>query len=268
MAQPLKYLPPPDDWERFAKFYKLKDNGLTKAIDAFWTRRDDEPDKGLAMLPKILKLATDLKNVLMKSKPPGDPTAVKYLGELIAAIPAVRKNLEESKQKYAKAGMQTMDVQITIVDWNGKPMSSEYVAYVEFTSPGTPTVNPTEDIKSTGVNIDNLRLRSSGTVYLMVRDPRSAAAYCEGTTDYEFKPGKPIMKFKAIQHNKTFKVKARTYQEATEKLGIKGTVGLEFKILKVGGEVSKESEYKQGFEQEVEWEVEAGVPTFKDFKQL
>jgi hypothetical protein len=49
---------------------------------------------------------------------------------------------------------------------------------------------------------------------------------------------------------------------------VKGSVGLEFEILKVGGEVSKESEYKRGFEQEVEWEVEYGFPTVKDFKQV
>ena len=57
-------------------------------------------------------------------------------------------------------------------------------------------------------------------------------------------------------------------EEATEKIGVKGSVGLEFEVLKVGGEVSKESEYKRGFEQEVEWEVEYGFPTVKDFKQI
>jgi hypothetical protein len=265
MGQPLKYLPPPDDWDRAVRAFKLKDNGLGRTIDDFWKARTDEPDKSLVLLPKILKLATDLK----KSKEAlADANAGKYLGEVIAVIPVVRKNLEQRKAEYAKAGMQTMDIQITIVDWNGKPMSSDYVAYVEFTSPGTPTVNDTESIGSTGVNIDDLRLRSSGTVYLMVREPTGAVAYCEGTTDYEFKPGKPVMKFKAIQHSKTVKVKARTYQEATEKLGIKGEIGFEFKILKVGGEITKESEFKKGFEEEVEWEVEAGMPTFKDFKQL
>jgi hypothetical protein len=32
--------------------------------------------------------------------------------------------------------------------------------------------------------------------------------------------------------------------------------------------VSKESEYKKGYESEVEWEVEYGLPSLKEFKQI
>ena len=39
--------------------------------------------------------------------------------------------------------------------------------------------------------------------------------------------------------------------QAPEKSGFKGSVGVEFKIISVGGEVSKESEYKHGYEDEV-----------------
>ncbi len=48
----------------------------------------------------------------------------------------------------------------------------------------------------------------------------------------------------------------------TKKIGVTASVGLEFKILKIGGEVTAENEYKRGFEQE----VEAGVNSFKGFK--
>lgn len=96
------------------------------------------------------------------------------------------------------------------------------------------------------------RLRPRGTVYLKVHEPMGVVAYVEGATDYEVKPGKSVMKFSAVQHSKTVKVRAKTMEEATEKIGVKGSVGLEFEILKVGGEVSKESEYKRGFEHEVE----------------
>jgi hypothetical protein len=47
-----------------------------------------------------------------------------------------------------------------------------------------------------------------------------------------------------------------------KKFGFKGSVGVEFKVVSVGGEATKESEYKDGYEQEVEWEIEAGFPTF------
>ncbi len=263
---PLKYLPITDDWERLTKGHKLKDNGLTKALHDFWSPRTDEFEKRLAALPKVAKLATDIKK--SKEVVAAGAPVVKWLDELIGVVPKVRKMIEDDKREFDRAGMQTVDVQIILVDWNGKPVSSDYVAYVHFSSPGARDVNPTTTISSNGIDLDNLRLRPSGTLYLMVRNPMGVAAYMEGTTDYEVKLGKLVMKFKAIQHSKTVKVRAKTMEEATEKIGVKGSVGLEFEILKVGGEVSKESEYKRGFEQEVEWEVEYGFPTVKDFKQI
>lgn len=263
---PLKYLPIAEDWERFAKAYKLKDNGLSKALDDFWMPRQDEFEKRLAALPKVVKLATDLKKA--KEVIAAGAPVVKWLDEVIGIAPKVRKMIEDEKREFDRSGMQTIDVQIILVDWNGKPVSSDYVAYVNFSSPGAHDVNPTCNITSNGVDLDDVRLRPSGTLYLKVRDPSGVAAYMEGTTDYEVKPGKSVMKFKAIQHSKTVKVRAKTMEEATEKIGVKGSVGLEFEVLKVGGEVSKESEYKRGFEQEVEWEVEYGFPTVKDFKQI
>lgn len=262
----LKYLPITEDWERLVKVYKLKDSGLAKALDEFWMPRSDEFEKRLAALPKVVKHAADVK----KSKEvvaAGSPV-VKWLDEAIAIVPKVRKMIEDEKREFDRAGMQTVDVQIILVDWNGKPVSSDYVAYVRFSSPGARDVNPTSSITNNGVDLDNLRLRPSGTLYLMVREPASVAPYMEGTTDYEVRPGKLVMKFRAIQHSKTAKVRAKTMEEATEKIGVKGSVGLEFKVLKVGGEISKESEYKHGFEREVEWEVEYGFPTVKDFKQI
>ena len=36
------------------------------------------------------------------------------------------------------------------------------------------------------------------------------------------------MKFKAVQVNKVVKVRAKTVQEATSKIGVKGSLGIEF----------------------------------------
>lgn len=197
---PLKYLPITDEWERLVKGYKLKDNGLTKAMDDFWMPWTDEFEKRLAALPKVVKLATDIK----KSKEvvaAGAPVN-KWLDEKIGVVPKVRKMIEDEKREFDRSGMQTIDVQIILVDWNGKPVSSDYVAYTRFSSPGARDVNPTNSITSNGVDLDDLRLRPSGTLYLMVREPSSVAPYMEGTTDYEVGPGKSVMKFKAIQQDR------------------------------------------------------------------
>jgi len=261
-----------DDWERTFKLLGLKDNGLLKALDEFWRLRSDEYDKRVAVLVKVSKFAADLKNskefkaVIAKDKKLGAAGAA-MLDDLVATAPKVRKEIEESKRDSTKTGMAATDVQIILVDWNGKPISSEYFATVQFSSPGARDVTETVDINSTGASIDDLHLKPSGTLYLRVRG-EWPTPYMEGTTDYEVRPGKPVMKFRAVQHSTKGKVRAKTFQEATEKLGVKGSLGIEFSVLKVGGEVSKESEFKQGFENEVEWEIEFGLPTVKDFKQI
>jgi len=209
----------------------------------------------------------EFKAAVVKDKKLG-PVAAKDLDLLIATVPKVVKEIEQAQKDAASTGMQEIGVQIILVDWNGKPISSDYVAFVQFDSPGAKEVNYTADIKGTGVEITKLHLNPSGTVYLKVREPSSVGAYMEGTTDYEFKPGKPIIKFRAVQHSKTAKIRAKTFHEATEKLGVKGSIGIEFEVVKVGGEVTKESEYKDGYEREVEWEIEYGFPTVKDFKQI
>jgi hypothetical protein len=259
---PMKYLPTGDEWDRAVKHYDLKDNGITRAIHDFWSRREDEFDKRLAELPTILKLATDMK------KSAAGVGAAMYLAHLIAVLPAVRKNLEDQKADFAKNGMHPIDVQIMIVDWNGRPMSSAFVALTSFAYPGAPKLNLTSQITSTGVDLHAVRLKPTGTLYLKVSEPGSPAPYCEGETDYDFKPGKTVMKFKAKQKSRTGKVRARTVQETSKTLGVEGEVGLEFKVLKVDGKESSESEYKRGFEHEVEWEVEVGEKGFEDFKQL
>lgn len=261
-----------DDWERTFKLLGMKDNGLLRSLDEFWRLRSDEYEKRMAVLGKVMKSAADLKNskefkaAIAKDKKVGTAVA-KSLDDLIDTAPKVRREIEQEQRESAKSGMAETDVEIILVDWNGKPISSDYSAYVQFNSPGAREVNHTASIGSNGVEIDNLHLKPSGTVYLRVRS-EWATTYVEGTTDYEVRPGKPVMKFRAVQHSKTAKVRAKSFQEATEKLGVKGSMGIEFEVLKVGGEVVKESEFKEGFEREVEWEIEYGFPTVKDFKQI
>jgi hypothetical protein len=273
-SRPLKYLPQSDEIKRLVGQYKLKDNGLTGAVELFWSNSGegddafdkDDPDKKLAQLPRILKLATDMKN--SKEAKAAGPYAVKYLTELVAVVPTVRKNVEDRKARFEKEGMLPIDVQILIDDWDGRAMSSDYVALTTFAYPGAPEVNITSKITSNGVNLSAVRLKPHGTLSLKVRDPGSAVAYCEGNTAYDFSPGLKFIRFKAVQNSQPGKVSAKNVTELSKKLSVKATVGLEFKILKVGGEVAKEEEYKNGYEKEVEWDVQRGGRGFLQFGKV
>jgi len=258
-----KFLPAQDNWEKALAAVKVKpDSALSKALDASFKLGADQPAKRLAVLPKIQKLASDFKK--SKEVVAAGPNAVKLVQELIDVIPVVRREREQEVKEFQSSGACDIDVQFVITDWNGK--SFEYATgYVAFESPGLPTIRKNSKLSSNGMSINDVKLRPVGTVSLTV-DPGSAASI-EGTTEYSFKPGQKIMQFKAVQHVKTHKTKAKSVKEATNKSGLKGTAGVEFKVVSVGGEVTKESEYKDGYEDEVEWEIEAGVPTFKSFIQ-
>lgn len=258
-----KFLPAQDSWEKALAAVKVKpDAALSKALDESFKLGADQPAKRLAVLPKILKLATDFKK--SKEVVAAGPGAAKVVQELIDVIPAVRKEREQEIKDFRKGGACEVDAQFIITDWNGK--SFEYaMGYVTFEPADMPKINKNGKLSASGLNISNVTLTPRGMVALSV-DPGSAMAI-EGSTGYELKPGHNFMQFKAVQHVKTHKTKAKSLGEATSKSGLKGSVGVEFKVVSVGGEVTRESEYKNGYEEEVEWEIEAGVPTFKAFEQ-
>ncbi|HUR27385.1 MAG TPA: hypothetical protein VM509_04310 [Planctomycetota bacterium] len=257
------FLPAADNWEKACVAVKVKpDKVLSKALADSFSVNTDQPEKRLAMLPKIHKLASDFK----KSKPvvEAGPPAAKLVGDLIDVIPKVKKKLEGDIQAFKKNCAVEVGVQIIVVDWNGKPF--EYAkGFATFESPGVPTINATGTLSANGLKIDKVKLRPTGTVSLMVS---TGSRTINGVTDYELKPGKNLMKFKAIQHFKSHKTMAKSVDEVKKKFGFKVNAGIEWKIVKVGGEKTNESEYNEAREEAVEWEIEEGMPTFKEFKQF
>jgi hypothetical protein len=253
----------PDSYKKDLAATKVKsDGGLGTLIAEFFHYDADEIDKRLLVLPKIQKSAEAFKK--SKEAVAAGAGALKLAGEVLALVPKVHRKLDEDKKEFQRKGAQRVDVQILVVDWNGKPFYATD-AYATFEAPGVPKVSKAGRLSSNGLSLANVELRPSGTVSLMVK---TAWGLIEGATDYNFKAGKDLIKFRAVQHSQKFRTRAKSIKEATNKTGIKGSVGLEFEVVKVGGEVSSEDEYKKGFEDEVEWELEAGLPTFKDFKQI
>jgi hypothetical protein len=253
----------PDSYKKDLAATKVKSDGdLGKLIAEFFHYDADEIDKKLLVLPKIQKSAEAFKK--SKEAVAAGAGALKLAGEVLALVPKVRRELEQDKKDFQAKGAQRVDVQFIVVDWNGQPFYSND-AYATFEAPGVPKVTKGGKLSSNGLSFTKVELRPSGTVSLMVK---TAGGLIEGATDYNFKAGKDLIKFRAVQHSQKFHTRAKSMKEATNRTGIKGNVGVEFEVVKVGGEVSSEDEYKKGFEDEVEWELEAGLPTFKDFKQL
>ncbi len=257
---PFNSLPDAGEWKKACDAVKLEyENELWTALAVLSRVPAAQPEQRLAMLPKILKLASDFKK--SKEVVAAGPKAVKLVQDLIDVIPKARKKYEEESLAIKQTGAKEIDVVFIIEGWNKKPIVGG--ASARFESPGVPPIHKNGGANANGFGIDNVRLRPEGTVHLSVGAPA-----IEATTDYEFKPGKAILKFRAEQQSKKYKISAKKLEEATTKTGVKGTLGLDFKVLTIGGEVARESEVKRGRETAVEWELEAGLPTFKEFKQI
>lgn len=265
---PLKTLPYYKDWPTLMRQYRFQnqpDNGFAKALEAFWQLRKDEVEQRLAALPRLQKLAQEMAR--SKALAAASPTAPKLFDEVAGLVAAKRKEIEAERKAFEAGGAHAVDVQLIVVDWNGRPLRDARGSVV-FKSPGVPTVSQNSKLTGSSIDLNDVRLRPSGTLHVAVH-PDSKAESIVGIADYEFKPGaKAVLKFKAVQHAEQYRVRARTLDEVSRKLGFKGSAGVDWKVVKIGGEVAGEQLDREAFEQEVEWHVKAGLPTFLDFKQL
>ena len=251
-------------WLELVDSYKLKDNGLKKALKEYAESRiREEYDEALKALATLAKLGTDLKN--SKEAKAAGPDVIKRIAKLIEGIATSRKEWEKKKCEQEKAGTR-FDVQIVLQAWNGKSMYGSW-AKVELSPTGGTSLKRELGIANTILNIKDVYLKpTSGSLDLSVF--RVDELFCQGNAQYDVKPGKTELRFKFVQDSTIVKQKAKTTEELLKKLGMKGGASLEIKILKVEGEITKESEYKAGFEKEVEWEVEVGTEKFKEQKQV
>lgn len=250
-------------WFELVDEYKLKDNGLKKALkDYAEARLKEEYDRALAALATLAKLGTDLKN--SKEAKAAGPDVIKRITKLIEGIATSRKEWEKKKSEQAKTGTK-QEVQIILERFDGKPMYGCW-AKVELSSLGGTTIKRELSIPGTVLKIKEVFLQLKGTLALEVYALNGL--FCAGTAEFNLKPGDKGIQFRFSQARKTLKEKAKKMEELSEKLSKKGGASLEIKVLKVEGEIAKESDYKEGYEHEVEWEVEFGSEEFKEHRQI
>ena len=236
------------------KVKDLKDAALVAAL----TRYEKFPEDATSERRDILDELKDIATALKKDKAvAAAPAVAKYLGDLLVAVANARKKIEKD---LGAVGMKKIDVQVIVNDWKGEPMGG-YEAFVEFKAPGAPVVNLKQEIKGGVVTFNDVSLAPSGTMRLMAVSKGKPSTLPQGVISYDL-PSKPIMKFRAEQGAVEIKKRAKSAKEATEKAGLKGTAGIEWKIITVGGEKTSETESKDSYEEEVEFVIRAGTAKF------
>ena len=237
-----------------SKTKDLKDDAFVKALGLYEGFKEDDTSERRDALDDVTSAATALK----KDKAVAAvPALVTYLGEVIKAAAAARMKIAAD---LGKVGMKAIDLQIIAVNWDGEPMGG-YEAFVEFKAPGTPTVTLKQEIKGGVVSFNDVSLAPSGTMRFMAVSKGKASLLPVGVVDYDL-PAKPIAKFKAVQDSIDVKKRAKSGKEASEKSGLEGEAGVDWKIVKIGGKATSEEESKKTYEEEAEFVMKAGKASF------
>ncbi len=151
------------------------------------------------------------------------------------------------------AGWRQTNIIVTLIDFRGEPMGGMR-AFAEFKAPGVAPVTEASDVAGGAVQWSGVWLQPEGTLRLLAVSTGAPATVPQGVTFYRL-PEKGPLKFKAVQKSTEVTVSAKNSQEAADKVGVKGTMGVDFEVFKIGGEVSGETSTKTGTEVSLTWKV-------------
>jgi hypothetical protein len=186
-----------------------------------------------------------------------DRALVKYLDDVIKAAAAERKKIET---EAGELGLTKINVQIIVKDFEGELINGRKMA-VKFVAPGTRDVLLNQDTKDGVLNFTHLSLAPHGTIYIYAFPSGGSALRVEGAEGYDL-PKSPLVRFLATQKGKEIKQKATSATDVTKKAGLKGNIGIDWKVLTIGGEKSSEEEVKKSYGQEVEWVISVATGRF------
>ena len=164
-----------------------------------------------------------------------------------------------------RAGWRQTDVTIIARDFNGEPMIGRRI-FAEFSAPGVDSVAEGADIRGGVVNLSNVWVKPSGAVRIMAISLGQARLLPQGVVFYRL-PERGSLRFEATQRAREVTVTAATSQEAARSAGATGSVGIDFKVVSLGGEVSTESMTSEGRSASRSWKVTIPTSTF-DINQV
>ncbi len=166
----------------------------------------------------------------------------------------------EKKKILEKAGWKQRSIITTLVNFKGEPLSG-YNVYGEIKVPDGENYYAGE-VTGGAIIWSDAWVKPYGTIRLMAVSLGEPKPVISGVTQIQL-PDKGPIRLEAVQDNTEVTVTATSSEEAATKAGAKGTVGIEFEVIKLGGEVSKEEEQKKGMSKAITWKVTMGTPAFK-----
>jgi hypothetical protein len=122
-------------------------------------------------------------------------------------------------------GNVPIDVTITALNFAGEPLSG-YAISVVFNASSEDRVSCAGTLQMGSTTISGVQVPPSGSVFF---EAASDPVYITGAANYKRNGTEPI-RFRAVQTKKTKTVTATSGKEASDKVGVSGTVGVQYKV--------------------------------------
>lgn len=192
-----------------------------------------------------------------------------YFANIAKEIATLEKAISREQKIEEKATEETgrvkVSVQISAWDFQGKPIDG-YDAEVSFKGAGLKGETRSKKIKKGTVGFKDIMIHPNGNIHLLAVSNTNRNDRPTGNEDYTVKKNDKLIRFTAKQNHDPRKVFAKSLEEALKTEKISGSVGINYKVLKVGAEKASSKSIKEVFSEAVEWIIQVPKDSF-DFKQ-
>lgn len=138
--------------------------------------------------------------------------------------------------------------------------------FAEFKAPRVANVTDAADIRGGVVSLSNVWVKPSGTVRILAVSLNQARLLPQGVVFYNL-PVRGGLRFEATQRAREVTVTAATSQAAARSVGATGSVGIDFKVVSLGGEVRTDSTNTEASSRSRSWKVTLPTSTL-DIRQV
>lgn len=163
----------------------------------------------------------------------------------------------------AAADFRTCNVQLTVHNYLGNPMSGRMVLFQFIGMDGNQSGGGEGTLTSGGtVTQPQLPIPTRGTLRVIAVSTGEADVPVDSTGRYHLADGQTELGFTVVQDHVDQTIKSRDLNGVRNQLSSEAHAGLEFEVLSVGGSVASEAEQSRQHETEVDWTVRVARQTF------
>lgn len=177
--------------------------------------------------------------------------------EPIVVTPSARQR----QRILRSAGWRQVNVILTASNFRGEPMSG-YMIYGDFRAPGVADQVEGGEITGGSISWSQVWLQPTGTIRILAARIGTPGLAPQGVSHYTL-PTEGPLRLNAVQQKREVTVTAESSEEAAASVGASGTVGVDFEVVSLGGEVSTESSRTRGRRISQSWKVILPTSTFE-----